>query len=41
MLLAIHGDLGRCRQIHPQALHLTQQAVLSVNMPLDLGFIFS
>ena len=42
VLLAIHGDLGRdaVKSIR-KALHLTQQAVLSVNMPLDLGFIFS
>ena len=42
VLLAIHGDLGRdaVKSIR-KALHLTQQAVLSVTMPLDLGFIFS
>lgn len=42
VLLAIHGDLGReaVKSIR-KALGLSQQAVLSVNMPLDLGFIFS
>lgn len=42
VLLAIHGDLAKeAAKSVRKALHLPQQAVLSVDMPLDLGFIFS
>ena len=42
VLLAVHGDLAResLKSIR-KALGLSQQAVLSVTMPLDLGYIYS
>ncbi|MDO4437799.1 MAG: polyphosphate kinase 1 [Coriobacteriaceae bacterium] len=42
VLLAIHGDLNRgAVKTVRKALHLSQQATLHVDMPLDLGYIYS
>ena len=42
VMLAIHGDLNRgAVKAIRKALELPQQAVLNVDMPLDLGYIYS
>ena len=42
VMLAIHGDLNRgAVKVIRKALELPQQAVLNVDMPLDLGYIYS